>query len=98
MMAEAGREFGLDPVEASAAAEAMRQQAEELREQLKGEGFKLDPQQMDEFRQQMEEFGKSFKTDDFKLDQKQMDELHHQMEQFKQQLEEMKSLSFGDYV
>jgi membrane-associated protease RseP (regulator of RpoE activity) len=98
MMAEAGREFGLDPAEASAAAEAMRQQAEELREQLKGEGFKLDPQQMDEFRQQMEELGKSFKSDDFKLDQKQMDELHRQIEQFKQQLEEMKSLSFGNYV
>jgi membrane-associated protease RseP (regulator of RpoE activity) len=60
-----------------------RKQAEELRDQLKLDKFKLDQKQMDELKKQMEDFRKSFKPEDFKIDPKQMDELKRQMEQFR---------------
>ena len=98
LMAEAGQEFGIDPAEAIAAAEAMRQQAEKLRGQLNPQDFKIDPKQMEQFQQQMKELRKSFNSENFKLDQKQLDQLHHQMEQWRQQLQEMKALHFDNYV
>jgi hypothetical protein len=67
----------------SAAAEALRAQADKLRDSLKNEDFRLNHKQMDELKQQMEEFRKNFKAEDFKLDQKQMDALKLQMEQFR---------------
>jgi C-terminal processing protease CtpA/Prc len=65
------------------AAEALRAQAEKLRESLKSEYLKLDQKQMDALKQQMEEFRQNFKAEDFKLDQKQMDQLKQQMEEFR---------------
>jgi membrane-associated protease RseP (regulator of RpoE activity) len=66
-----------------AAAEALRNQAEALKEQLRSDGFKLDPKQMDQLKQQMEEFRKNFKPEDFKIDQRQVDQLRQQMEEFR---------------
>jgi len=95
MAPEFADEFGL---EAPADAEAMRDQAEKLRESIKGEELKIDPKQMDQIRQQMEELRKSFKPEDFKIDPRQMDELRQQMEQMKRQLEEMQAMGLGNLV
>jgi membrane-associated protease RseP (regulator of RpoE activity) len=95
-----------------AAAEAMRQQAEELQDSLKGEEFKLDPKQMEEMKRQMEEFRKNFKPEEFKLDpslrfhldvipnieEKLRREQERQMDQLKRQMEEMKALGFGNHA
>jgi membrane-associated protease RseP (regulator of RpoE activity) len=86
--------FALSPEEV----EALRKQAEKLRESLKAEEFKIDPKELDQLKQQMEELRKSFKPEEFKIDPKQMDELKRQMEQMKWQMEEMKMLQFGNYV
>ena len=64
----------------NAAAEALRAEAEKLRDNLKGENLKIDQKQIDALKQQMDEFRRNFKVEDFKLDQKQMDELKQQME------------------
>ncbi len=72
----------------SAAADALRAQAEKLRDSLNGEDFKLDQKQMDALKQQMEEFRKNFKVEDFELDQKQMDQLKQQMEELQKTLPE----------
>ena len=66
-----------------AAAEALRNQAEALKEQLRSEDFKIDPKQMEELKRQAEKLRESFKSEDFKIDQKQMDELKQQMEDFR---------------
>jgi C-terminal processing protease CtpA/Prc len=65
-----------------AGAQALRDQAEKLRDAIKSEDFKLDQKQLDQLKQQMEQFRKNFKAEDFKLNQKQMDELKQQMEEF----------------
>jgi C-terminal processing protease CtpA/Prc len=78
--------------------EALRRQAQKLREQIKAEDFKLDQKQLDQIKQQMEEFRKNFKPEDFKLDPKQMEEFHQQMEQLKRQMEEWKVQDFGGKV
>ena len=90
-MALADQELVIDPAEAIAAAET-------LRDQLNIQEFKIDPKQLEQFQQQMEEFRKSFNSDDFKLDQKQQDELRHQMQQWQKHLKEMKTHHFGNYV
>jgi len=75
-------------------AEAMRKQAEQLRDSMKSEGFQLDQKQLDEMKQQMEEWRKNFKPEDFKdfkdfkpedfkVDPKQMEELRQQMDEFR---------------
>ena len=66
-----------------AAAEALRNQAEALKEQLRSEDFKIDPKQMEELKRQAEKLRESFKSEDFKIDQKQMDQLKQQMEEFR---------------
>jgi membrane-associated protease RseP (regulator of RpoE activity) len=66
-----------------AAAEALRNQAEALKEQLRSEDFKIDPKQMEELKRQAEKFHDTLKSEDFKIDQKQMDELKQQMEDFR---------------
>jgi membrane-associated protease RseP (regulator of RpoE activity) len=86
--------FALSPEQV----EALRKQADELRDSMKGENFKIDPKQLDQLKQQMDEFRKNFKPDNFKLDPKQMDELRQQMEQLKRQMEEIKGLSLDGRV
>ncbi len=81
LLAELDPAWGAD---AQAAAEQLRQQAEELRQKFNVDDFKIDQKQMDELRKQMEQFRQSFKADDFKLDQKQLDDMKKQMEQFRQ--------------
>jgi membrane-associated protease RseP (regulator of RpoE activity) len=77
---EFNQAFAFDPAQA----QALRDQAEALRNQLKGlEQFKLSPEQAEQIRQKAEELSKSFKTEDFKLDPKQMGELKQQMEEFR---------------
>jgi len=66
-----------------AAAEALRNQAEALKEQLRSEDFKIDPKQMEELKRRAEKLRESFKSEDFKIDQKQMDQLKQQMEEFR---------------
>ncbi|MGD0096325.1 MAG: PDZ domain-containing protein [Terracidiphilus sp.] len=65
----------------SVAADALKEQAEILRDSLANVEPKLDKKQMDELKQGMEEFRKEFKVEDFKLDEKKMDELKQQMEE-----------------
>jgi membrane-associated protease RseP (regulator of RpoE activity) len=85
--------FALSPEQV----EALRRQAETLRESIKREDFKIDQKQLDQLTRQMEEFRKSFKPEDFKIDPKQMDELKQQIEQLKRQMEEIKALGFGNH-
>jgi hypothetical protein len=79
-------------------AEELRKQAEQLRDSLKIQDFKINPKQMDELKRQMEEFRKNFKPEDFRVDPKQMEEFRQQMDQLKRQMEEVKSLGFGNHV
>jgi serine protease Do len=68
-----------------ATAEAMRKQAEALKNQLQAgrlEQFQLNSQQAEEMRKQAEKLRESLKTGDFGINQKQMDELRQQMEEF----------------
>jgi len=74
-----------DQIESSAQMQMNSQQLQDLLQQteklggdLKLDGFKVDPQQMDELKRQM----KDLNLDDFKIDQKQADELKRQMEEF----------------
>jgi serine protease Do len=74
-----------------AAAQALRDQAEKMRDSMKAEDFKFDQKQLDEMKQQMEEWRKNFKPEDmknfnfedFKADPKQMEELRRDMEEFR---------------
>jgi membrane-associated protease RseP (regulator of RpoE activity) len=76
---KAGGKFAITPEQA----EAMRKQAERLRESIAAGAFKIDQKQMDQLKQQMEEWRKNFKPEDFKVDPKQMEELKQQMEEFR---------------
>ena len=60
LMAELDQEFAQNPVAVAAATEAMRQQAEALRNSLNPEDFKIDSKQMEQLRQQMDEFRKKY--------------------------------------
>jgi hypothetical protein len=64
------------------AAEAMREQAEKLKDQMGTMHFGITPEQAEAFRKQAEEFTDAFKDKNFVIDQKQMDQLKQQMEQF----------------
>jgi serine protease Do len=71
--------------DAGAAAEMLREQAEELRSRI--DQFQIDPKQAEQLRQQAEKLRQSLKLDDypaFQMDQKQLDQLKQQMEQFRQ--------------
>jgi membrane-associated protease RseP (regulator of RpoE activity) len=84
MVAELDREFAQQLAwNDEAAAEALRNQAEALKEQMRSEDFKIDPKQMDDLKRQAEKFRESFGSEDFKIDQKQMDELKQRMEEFR---------------
>ena len=65
----------------SEAAARMREQAQALKDQIRGmvDG-EIDAKTAEELRRQADEFSKNFKADEFKFDQKQMDEFKQQME------------------
>jgi hypothetical protein len=71
-------------------AEQFRKQAQDIRDKLKVEEFKIDPKQMEEFKQQMDEFQKKFKPEDFKIDPKRLDEWKQQLDQLRKQMDEWK--------
>jgi membrane-associated protease RseP (regulator of RpoE activity) len=77
---------GIDPENAqnaAAAAEALRNQVETLRQKIGTMHFEITPQQTEELRKQAEKLRDNFKAEDFKLDPKQMDELKQQMEELR---------------
>jgi serine protease Do len=88
---ESAKVFAWDGVDA---AEALRAQAEALRDQLKNgglENFKIDPKQAEEFQKQAEKLRDSMKgmnldefknLQDFKVDSKQLDDLKRQMNEW----------------
>jgi membrane-associated protease RseP (regulator of RpoE activity) len=82
-----------------AAAQAMRDQAEKLKEQLKSGQLGLTQQQAEELRKQAEKLRESMKAGEFKLDQKQMDELKQQMEEWRKNFnpEDFKDFNFEDF-
>ena len=75
--------------DSGATAEALREQAEALRDRLKNgelKDFTIDPQQAEELRKQAGKLRDSLKgmnLQDFKFDQKQLDELKRQMDEWK---------------
>jgi serine protease Do len=72
--------------QATASAEALREQAQALRDQLQAgemEHFALSPEQVDALRKQAEALSDSMKREDFKIDRKQLDQLKQQMEEFR---------------
>jgi serine protease Do len=97
-----GPQFEMQFGPGSETAEQLREQAEQLKDEMKdwkfntqdlnklGEQFQgaLSSQQMEELKRQMEEFGKNFKPQDFMPDAKQMEELKRQMEEFKNETPE----------
>ncbi len=83
IVAAIGTDSGWDD---TAAAQALRDQAQALKDQIKAGGmeqFKITPQQAEEFRKQAENLRESLKGQDFKLDPKQLDQLKQQMEEFR---------------
>jgi hypothetical protein len=66
-----------------AAAEALRRQAQSLRDQM-GNLQPLSSQQAEELRWMAEQMRQNFKPEDFKIDSRQMDELKRQMDEFRQ--------------
>ena len=72
----------------AAAAEALRGQAEALRDTLKAggvEGLGLSKEQADNLRE-------SFKAEDFKIDPQQMEEFKRQMDEFRLEMKDLKGL------
>jgi serine protease Do len=66
-----------------AAAGALRDQAQALKDQIQGMGqFEVSPQMAEQFRKQAEALRDQLKIEDFKIDPQQMDELKRQMEEF----------------
>jgi serine protease Do len=83
---------GLDPAwsaDAQAAAEQLRQQAEQFRQSFKADDFKIDQKQLDDMKKQMEQFRQSFNMDQFKIDPKQMEEMKRQMEEMRKSMPEL---------
>ncbi|HUB51965.1 MAG TPA: PDZ domain-containing protein [Terracidiphilus sp.] len=84
--------------------DAAEQQAEQLPQSIKPDGFgpddfKIDPKQMEQLKQQMEQFKKEFNSDEFKqqmdqfkLDPKAMQDLQDQMNLFKIDPKQMQQL------
>jgi serine protease Do len=78
----------LDPnwaADAQAAAEQLRQQADQFQKSFNPDHFKFDPKEMDKLRQNMEVFRRNFDPDAFRIDPKQFDQLQKQMEQFRKE-------------
>jgi membrane-associated protease RseP (regulator of RpoE activity) len=68
---------------AAAAAQALRDQAQTLRQQIGTMHLDFSQQQAEEIRKQAEKLRNTLKTEDFKIDQKQIDQLKQQMEEFR---------------
>ena len=82
LMAEVNPEFAQQFAgEAAAAAQAMRDQAEALKDQL-GSKPLITPEQSEELRRQAEKLRETLKSQGFQIDQKQLDEMKKQMEEF----------------
>jgi membrane-associated protease RseP (regulator of RpoE activity) len=82
LMAEVNPEFAQQFAgEADAAAQAMRDQAEALKDQL-GSKPLITPEQSEELRRQAENLRETLKSQGFQIDQKQLDEMKKQMEEF----------------
>jgi hypothetical protein len=82
LMAEVNPEFAQQFAgEADAAAQAMRDQAEALKDQL-GSKPLITPEQSEELRRQAEKLRETLKSQGFQIDQKQLDEMKKQMEEF----------------
>ena len=70
--------------ESQEAAKALRDQAEQLKDQVQGLGeLKIDPQQAEQFRKQAEDLRDQFKSQTFDIDQQALDEMKRQMEEFR---------------
>ena len=72
--------------QASATAEALREQAQALRDRLQADGmdhFALSPEQVEALRKQAQALSDSIRREDFKIDQKQLDQLKQQMEELR---------------
>ncbi len=82
LSAQAEAEAGAAAAQARAQADALRRQAEKLRESMKD--FRINPQQMDQLRRQMEEFRNSFSDEQMKQLQQQMHQLERRMEEFRE--------------
>jgi membrane-associated protease RseP (regulator of RpoE activity) len=74
----------------------------ELEEIFPGEDWpavaEISANELEQLREQMNELRDSFNAQEFRIDPKLMEELRQQMEQWKRQMEEMKTLRFGNYV
>jgi membrane-associated protease RseP (regulator of RpoE activity) len=86
MMAELDQAFTQNPIAAAAAAEAMSQQAEALRNQLGDMQVQmplLSQEQVEQMRKQTEALRDKLNAEDFKLDPRQMEQLRQQMDEFR---------------
>ena len=68
---------------AATAAQALRDRAEMLRQQIGTIHLEFTPQQAEEMRKQAEKMRESLKSQDFKLDQKQLDQMKERMEELR---------------
>jgi C-terminal processing protease CtpA/Prc len=80
LVAEIDPEFGQN---AAAAAQALRDQAEALRQQIGVIHLEFTPRQAEELRKQAEKLKNTLKAEDFKLDPQQFDQLKQQMEELR---------------
>jgi serine protease Do len=83
----------LDPAwgdDAAAAAETLRNQMEQFRQNFNPDDFKIDPNQMDELKKQMEQFRQNFKVEEFKINPKDMEQFGKDMEQFRKDMEQFR--------
>jgi len=67
----------------AAAAQALREQAEALRQKIGTMNLEFSQQQAEEIRKQAEKLKNTLKAEDFKIDPKQMDQLRQQMEELR---------------
>jgi membrane-associated protease RseP (regulator of RpoE activity) len=99
--------------DAEGAAEAMRDQAKALKDELQAgemEHFALSPEEVEALEKQAEKLRESLKPEEYKIDQQQLEQLKQQMDELRKsihpedfridpkQMEELKALRFGNYV
>jgi membrane-associated protease RseP (regulator of RpoE activity) len=89
-----GKQFAWN---SEAVAQAMRDQAEKLKEQLKSGQLGLTQQQAEQLRMQAEKLRESLKADEFKLDQRQLDEMKQQMEEWRKNFKPEDFKDFEDF-
>jgi len=101
MMAELEQYFGPEFAQDFSApdrvqAEAVRQQADQIRESLRDLKL-LDSQQMNELHKQIDQLRGSFSPGDFSLDWRQMNELHRQLDELNPQIEEFRDQAHNHF-